>query len=335
MMRAVVPIAARVCVRYGVATPCVGATCRRATTVVRHTTATAATRAPTPTPRRTASSSSSSSSGGTGGVRVRPLLPPIQTVAKPRAVLGVVCLPTDQLVEVEVSAFVAAVPGGGVEWRMTRLEVPGGEELTGETYRTAAGNVQRAAACLLPVGVVTAVSLSCTSMSLALGTEAVKTSLQVAHPAAAVTNMAEAVVAALAALRMKRVALVTPYNDELHATTVAMLTGVGVVVAAEAALGLSYDVEISAVSGEHLARCAEVVVEEAQRSNGSGGGVDGVDGVLLCCSSMRCTAPGFITALEARVGVPVVTSNQAQLWRLLRLSGVMDVVPGYGRLLHI
>ena len=37
-------------------------------------------------------------------------------------------------------------------------------------------------------------------------------------------------------------------------------------------------------------------------------------------------------ALEERLGVPVVTSTQAHIWDAVRLAGVEDVVPGYGKL---
>jgi maleate cis-trans isomerase len=43
---------------------------------------------------------------------------------------------------------------------------------------------------------------------------------------------------------------------------------------------------------------------------------------------------GIIERLERDLGKPVVTSQQAALWRALRLSGLADPVPGFGRLLR-
>jgi maleate cis-trans isomerase len=42
---------------------------------------------------------------------------------------------------------------------------------------------------------------------------------------------------------------------------------------------------------------------------------------------------GIIETLEADLGKPVITSNQAVLWRALRLTGVRQRIPGFGRLL--
>ena len=43
----------------------------------------------------------------------------------------------------------------------------------------------------------------------------------------------------------------------------------------------------------------------------------------------------IIEALEAALGRPVVTANQASLWRCLRLAGIDDAIPHYGRLLSL
>lgn len=55
------------------------------------------------------------------------------------------------------------------------------------------------------------------------------------------------------------------------------------------------------------------------------------DGVMIAGTGFRCV--GIIDALEAALDRPVVTANQASLWRCLTLAGVRDRVPGYGRLL--
>lgn len=57
----------------------------------------------------------------------------------------------------------------------------------------------------------------------------------------------------------------------------------------------------------------------------------GADGVLIPGSGFRSFEA--VALLEDDLGVPVVTSNQACLWRLLELTGVGAAVPGGGRLL--
>lgn len=54
------------------------------------------------------------------------------------------------------------------------------------------------------------------------------------------------------------------------------------------------------------------------------------DGVLIAGTGFRCV--GIIEALEQDLKRPVVTANQASLWRCLRASGVQVPVGGYGAL---
>lgn len=56
------------------------------------------------------------------------------------------------------------------------------------------------------------------------------------------------------------------------------------------------------------------------------------DAILIAGTGVRCV--GIIEPLEGALGRPVVTANQASLWRCLRLSGVNDAIESYGQLLQ-
>ncbi|MEO1494474.1 MAG: hypothetical protein AAFV19_20190 [Pseudomonadota bacterium] len=57
------------------------------------------------------------------------------------------------------------------------------------------------------------------------------------------------------------------------------------------------------------------------------------DGVLIAGTGVRCVR--IIANLEAALGRPVVTANQASLWRCLSLAGVDSAITGYGALLQM
>ena len=59
---------------------------------------------------------------------------------------------------------------------------------------------------------------------------------------------------------------------------------------------------------------------------------DTADSILLIGTGLRCVS--IIEALEAELHRPVVTANQASLWRCLRLSEIADAIPGFGCLLR-
>ena len=60
---------------------------------------------------------------------------------------------------------------------------------------------------------------------------------------------------------------------------------------------------------------------------------DEAEGVFIGGNGFR--AAGAISALEARIGRPVITSNQGLLWNLLGRVGATSEIDGYGRLFSL
>jgi maleate cis-trans isomerase len=56
------------------------------------------------------------------------------------------------------------------------------------------------------------------------------------------------------------------------------------------------------------------------------------DALLCSCTAWRSVEA--VAAIEARIGKPVVTSNQSTIWASLRTLGVTQPVKGFGRLLE-
>jgi maleate isomerase len=55
-----------------------------------------------------------------------------------------------------------------------------------------------------------------------------------------------------------------------------------------------------------------------------------VDAVFVSCTSVRLAEAA--RTIEAETGVPVTSSNHAMAWHALRLAGVNDPLPQWGRL---
>ena len=56
------------------------------------------------------------------------------------------------------------------------------------------------------------------------------------------------------------------------------------------------------------------------------------DAYFLSCTNIRCLS--VVDELEQTLGKPVITSNTAMLWHVLRKGGIADAVPGFGKLLQ-
>ena len=57
------------------------------------------------------------------------------------------------------------------------------------------------------------------------------------------------------------------------------------------------------------------------------------DGLFVSCTDFR--AAQVIDEIEAKIGKPVVTSNQASFWQSVRKAGYEKPLSGFGRLLTI
>lgn len=126
---------------------------------------------------------------------------------------------------------------------------------------------------------------------------------------------ASAITDALAALGASRISVATAYEPWLNVKTREYLEASGFTVLAIDGFGTQ----------AHAAVTPERVAELAKK-------VDRTDAeaVFIGCSNLRTLE--VIETLEQDLGKPVVTSNQASMWRMLRLAGSGHVVTGGGRL---
>jgi maleate isomerase len=145
-----------------------------------------------------------------------------------------------------------------------------------------------------------------------------------AHRIASLTGapavtVAQAILAALQHLGVKKIALGTPYPESISALGRAYWQAAGLAVVGYARLaGVENIYDESEERAYRLARQADV---------------PDADAVLL--SGTGLPTVGVLELLERDLGKPVISSNQASLWRALRLAGVREPVAGFGRLLTI
>ena len=87
-------------------------------------------------------------------------------------------------------------------------------------------------------------------------------------------------------------------------------------------MGLKKSIDMGKVSPEQTYRLAREVVRSAPQA----------DGILISCGNLRTFE--VIEALEIDTRLPVVTSNQAGLWQVLRMAGIKDRLAYLGQLLR-
>ncbi len=128
---------------------------------------------------------------------------------------------------------------------------------------------------------------------------------------------AAAVVDALRALGIKRVSVASPYEPWLNEKLQSYLKECGFEVLA--IKGFGTQAHASFTPEQNAVLVAEVDRTDAQA-------------IFISCSNFRTLE--IIGPLEEKLGKPVVTSNSASIWKMLRLLQDRRDLPGAGRLLR-
>jgi maleate cis-trans isomerase len=172
----------------------------------------------------------------------------------------------------------------------------------------------------LKAGVLDALSYACLATSLVKGPDWSASFLGEVKARFGLPSCtaAGATVAALRAVGARRVAFATPYPEHIHALVQPYMEASGLAVAAMANTRFADSIEVCKAPpgvAYRLARQADVAAAEA-----------------VCIVATDFQTLPIIAALEADLGKPVITTNQAVLWMLLGLSGAGWKPGGLGRL---
>lgn len=177
------------------------------------------------------------------------------------------------------------------------------------------------AASLLPAEFgFSAIGFACTSASTLIGDDGVAAAIGKSHPGVSVTNPVRAAVEAFRALGTAKVAVVTPYSEAVTMPVIERFESDGLAVPSFGSFLIEDDLTVSRVSAESVAAGATKVLAQSP-----------ADAVFISCTSIRLF--DHVERLESQLGVPVVSSNTAFAWHLLRSGGIDDRFEGLGELL--
>jgi len=248
-------------------------------------------------------------------VRDFPIGPLAKSGPPERPRIGLVVPATDQVSEAAFAEMLAGHPVSVIASRVA-FENP----VVMATLSRMVDDLARATALLLPGGRIDVVAFSCTSGTVAAGVDAVARAIGGAKPGVPFTTPITAAVAAFRRLGTRRIAVLTPYVDEVNEAIRAFLTDSGLEIVDFGSFHLRTEPEIASVPPEAIVAAGRSVA------------VPSAESVFISCTGLQGHAA--IAALEASTGRPVVTSNQAQVWEALSLIGYGRPLVGYGRLLE-
>ena len=231
-----------------------------------------------------------------------------------RARIGMIVLATDHTIEHE---FRQVFRIDGVAFYETRiLNAP---DINPTTLAEMEKGMAAAAAAILPGIPLDVVAYGCTSGTVVIGEERVFERIREARPGVACTTPITGAIAGLKTMGCKRIALLTPYVESVNQMLRRHIEARGIGVPVMGSFNHENDNEVACIGQASIKDAVRELMREP-----------GVDGVFVSCTSLRVAS--IVEELEAELGRPVTSSNHAMAWHCLRLAGIADAIPGFGRL---
>jgi maleate isomerase len=231
-----------------------------------------------------------------------------------RARIGLVVLASDQTIEYEYRLMLN-LPGVAVY----ESRIYNDSDIRPDTLRAMEGDIAHATSLILPGERLDVVGFGCTSATMLLGQATVGTRIRQARPGIAFTTPVTGAFAAMRAFGAHRIAVLTPYSDEVNAGIRSYVDQHGFVVSAMGSFKERDDRIVARISPHSIADAAADLVAGS-----------GAEALFVACTSLRLAER--VAELEARIAIPATSSNHAMAWHSLRLAGVADPRPEFGRL---
>jgi len=230
--------------------------------------------------------------------------------------IGVI-YPADGLIDDEFYKFVP----DGVAIHLTRISVPD-EKLSIKVVAAVAETAEiEHAARILKITRPNVIAYACTSGSFLKSGYEKEISRRMQNAAGVLSfTTTEAVVEALNFFGVRRLSVVAPYPDEINFYLKRYLEQSGFIVSRLQGLNLATEWDIGNFQPTELYRYA---VDAARKDS---------DALYIPCTGFRTAE--IIEPLEEDLGKPVITANQATMWKALKLAEIREPVNGVGELLR-
>ncbi len=168
-------------------------------------------------------------------------------------------------------------------------------------------------------GELDVVAYGCTSASMAIGEEKVFERIREVRPGAEGTTPITAAFAAFRAFGARRVGVLTPYRADVNRIVATYIQARGFEVPVFGSFNEQDDSIVARITPESIRSGVRRLLDTAK-----------VDCIFVSCTSVRLAEAA--RDIEAETGVPITSSNHAMAWHALRLAGVGDALPQWGRL---
>jgi len=218
--------------------------------------------------------------------------------------LGLVVLQSDETIEDD---FRRILPRHHVSFHVSR--VPSGLEVTRDTLGQMRDGLPTAAG-LFPTSIrFHAVGYGCTSGTSVIGADAVARLITSACSTAHVTEPVTALLAACAALGVRRLGFLSPYIEDVSSGLRQVLHDHGIETPVFGSFNEAEEAKVARIDEPSITHAA---IQLGQSPS--------VDALFMSCTNLKTL--GVIGQIEQAISKPVLSSNQVLIWHMCRLAGI-------------
>ena len=216
--------------------------------------------------------------------------------------MGLIALQTDETIESELANYFSDLRN---DFFVTR--VPSSLEVTQDTLAAMQSALPSAAALLPSARRFSVIGYGCTSASSVIGSDRVATLVKSVCDTAHVTNPLQATLACAKDLGLSRMALLSPYIEEVNATLRQALSRGGLTTDVFGSFEIMEEAKVVRISKSSIVEAAVQLGQDTA-----------VEGVFISCTNLRTV--DALPEIEKRIGKPVLSSNQSLAWHMRKLS---------------
>ena len=227
--------------------------------------------------------------------------------------IGLITLSTDLTMESDFYSIINNLP---IDVFVNRIK--NYNPLTKENLLKMYDQLESVTKDILPNEKINTIAYGCTSGTIAIGKEKIKEKIQIAKPGCYITTPITSAIKALNKMKIKKIAIFTPYPDSVNKTVFEYFSKEKIEVLSFSSFNLDSDLEIGKVDPNYL---LEVLTKMETSS---------AEGLFVSCTALPVLK--IIDQVETKIKKTVLSSNQTLIWDSIRSVGYNSPVSGYGKL---
>ena len=229
--------------------------------------------------------------------------------------VGLIALSTDYTIESDFNTLCRDLP---LDIFVNRIHNQ--NPLTKENLLKMQDELESVAKKILPDEKIDTIAYGCTSGTIAIGEDNVKEKVLLAKPDCYVTTPVTSAIKAFKEMRIKKIAVFTPYPESVNKTIFEYFTKKNIEVLSFTSLNLDLDSDIAKIDPKYL---LETLIKLDTANP---------DALFISCTALPVLK--ILDEVEKKINKTVLSSNQTLIWDTIRSIGYKSSVKGYGKLLR-